>query len=177
MNIQVYIDGEEQPRRFRVLRRDGDLLLRQLPRSDEEGDGREIEVDLRNPSPRVYSLLLDGLSYDVHIDEDERDEEQLAVHLLSRIVHARAADARKHRVAALADGPEGAVQITAPMPGRVVKILSAEGTAVTRGDGIIVLEAMKMENELKAPHDGTVTRIVVQEGQGVEGGALLATIE
>jgi len=177
MNIHVHVDGEEQPRRFRVMRRDGGLLLRQLPGPDEEGEGREIQVDVRNPSPRVYSLLVDGLSYDIHIDEEERDEEQLAVHLLSRIVHARAADARRHRVAAVADGPEGVVRITAPMPGRVVKILSAEGTAVARGDGIIVLEAMKMENELKAPRDGTVTEIVVQEGQGVEGGALLAAIE
>ena len=71
----------------------------------------------------------------------------------------------------------GFAPISAPMPGRVVKVLATEGTAVTRGDGIIVLEAMKMENELKAPRDGIVTSVLVEEGQGVQGGALLATIE
>jgi biotin carboxyl carrier protein len=180
MNIDVVIEGEEHPRRFRVIRNEGGFLLRHLPNGDDPTapeEPREIHVDLRSPSPRVYSLLVEGLSYDIHVDEDERDDEQLAVHLLSRIVSLRAADARKRRVAKLGEGPDGVVRITAPMPGRVVKVLAPEGTEVTRGDGIIVLEAMKMENELKAPRDGTVGEISVQEGQGVEGGALLATIE
>ena len=110
-------------------------------------------------------------------DEDAADEEQLEIHLLSHALTLRASDARKRRVAKSAEGPDGPVQVTAPMPGRVVKLLAPEGTAVTRGDGIIVLEAMKMENELKAPRDGVVASVRVEEGQGVEGGALLATIE
>lgn len=180
MNIDVHIEGEDHARRFRVIRSDGGFLLRHLPSADDPSapkEPREIHVDVRSPSPRVYSLIVDGLSFDVHVDERERDEEQLAVHLLSRIVALRAADSRKRRMAKIGDGPDGVVRITAPMPGRVVKVLAAEGTAVARGDGIIVLEAMKMENELKAPRDGTVGQIAVQEGQGVEGGALLAMIE
>lgn len=61
-------------------------------------------------------------------------------------------------------------KITAYMPGRVVAILAQEGEAVTAGQGVVVLEAMKMENEIKAEHDGTITRIHVEPGQPVEGG-------
>lgn len=173
MNIDVWLDGEEAPRRYRVLRNGGGFVLRRL----RDDSSEELRIDLRSPKPGIYSLIVDGRSYDVHVDEDDRDEESLAVHLLSRVVRARAADSRKRRVAMSGAGPDGVVRITAPIPGRVVKILTPEGTAVKRGDGIIVLEAMKMENELKAPRDGTVGSVPVEEGQGVQGGALLATIE
>lgn len=171
MIIQVQLDGEDEPRRYDVRRANGEVCVRRLP------DGEALCIDWRAPEPHVYSLLVEGRSYELHIDEDERDEESLAVHVLGRIVHARAADARRRRVASSTAGPDGTVKLSAPMPGRVVKILAPENTVVNRGDGIIVLEAMKMENELKAPRDGTVTHIAVREGQGVEGGAHLATIE
>jgi len=174
--IEVLLESEEAPRRYRVARDNGNVCLRRLDDASD-GDSEVVMLDWRQTAPRVYSLLIDSKSYDVHIDESEAHEEALEVHLLSRVIRARASDARKRRVAKADAGPEGLVQITAPMPGRVVKVLTAEGTAVTRGDGIIVLEAMKMENELKAPRDGIVASVLVEEGQGVEGGALLATIE
>lgn len=187
MIIEVLLDGEEEPRRYRVHRDDGDLCLRRLePEGHGEideasagedcGDGA-VRIDWKMPEPHVYSLLIEDRSYDVHIDEEDGDEERLTLHLLSRILQGRASDARKRRVGKAAAGPEGAVRLTAPMPGRVVKVLAPEGTVVSRGEGILVLEAMKMENELKAPRDGTVTRVTVSEGEGVEGGAHLATIE
>ena len=77
-----------------------------------------------------------------------------------------------------APGPgDGLVRITAPIPGRVSRILVQPGQQIGRGDGIVVVEAMKMENELRSPGDGVVVTIAVKEGQAVEGGALLATIE
>ncbi|NKB87334.1 MAG: acetyl-CoA carboxylase biotin carboxyl carrier protein subunit [Acidobacteria bacterium] len=172
MIIEVLMGDE--PVRFRVRRGDEGL---EMARLDAEGNAETINIDWRTPEPGVYSLLIDGRSYDVHVDEDARDPEQLEVHLLSRALTLRASDARKRRTSRDSDGPDGPVQVTAPMPGRVVKLLAPEGTAVTRGDGMIVLEAMKMENELKAPRDGVVASVRVEEGQGVEGGALLATIE
>ena len=178
MIIEVLLDGDDSPRRYRVTRDGGEVCLRRLgAEGSGASDGELVCLDWRTPEPRVYSLLLGGKSYDVHIDENAADEEALELHLMSRVIRARASDARKRRIARKTAGPDGPVQITAPMPGRVVKILTAEGTAVTRGDGIIVLEAMKMENELKAPRDGIVVSVLVEEGQGVEGGALLATIE
>jgi len=184
MNVDVQLEGEERPRRFSVQRKGDALVLRELPAPGESGrkaidssEAPEILVDLRAPSRGVYSLIVDGDSWEIHVDEDARDEEQLVVHVAGRALSMRAADARKRRVTRSGGGPDGLVRINAPMPGRVVKVLAPEGTEVKRGAGIIVLEAMKMENELKAPRDGTVSKIAVQEGQGVEGGALLATIE
>lgn len=173
MIIEILLTGDDTPRCYRVQRRGSEIRLQRT----DSPDPVFVELDWRTPEPGVYSLLIEGKSYDVHVDENADDEESLEVHLLSRLIGLRAADARKRRVAREGNGPAGPVQITAPMPGRVVKLLVPEGTAVTRGDGIIVLEAMKMENELKAPRDGVVASVLVEEGQGVEGGALLATIE
>lgn len=72
------------------------------------------------------------------------------------------------------DGDEdGARRLEAPMPGRIVKLLVAEGDTVEKGQGLLIVEAMKMENELKAPASARVERILVTEGQGVEKGARL----
>jgi biotin carboxyl carrier protein len=73
-------------------------------------------------------------------------------------------------------GAHGPGRVTAPMPGRIVRILVEPGQSVARGDGVIVVEAMKMENELTAARDGVVTSIVVAEGQTVEAGAVLLEI-
>jgi biotin carboxyl carrier protein len=70
----------------------------------------------------------------------------------------------------------GPGRIAAPMPGRVVRVLAAIGQEVARGDGVVVVEAMKMENELTAPRDGIITEIGVEEGQTVQGGVTLAVI-
>ena len=72
--------------------------------------------------------------------------------------------------------PSGPARITAPMPGRVARVLVSVGEAVRAGDGILVIEAMKMENELRAPRDGQVLDLPVSAGQAVESGALLAVV-
>jgi biotin carboxyl carrier protein len=77
------------------------------------------------------------------------------------------------------DGPVGAggpQRITAPMPGKVVRILTAVGELVTKRQPLVVVEAMKMENELRAPADGVVAELHVQEGQSVEAGTLLVVL-
>ena len=68
------------------------------------------------------------------------------------------------------------MRVTAPMPGRVVRVLSAPGADVAAGQGLVVIEAMKMENELRAPRAGRVQELPVREGQAVEAGALLAVV-
>jgi biotin carboxyl carrier protein len=70
----------------------------------------------------------------------------------------------------------GPARVTAPMPGRVVRLLSAPGADVAAGQGLVVIEAMKMENELRAPRAGRVQELPVREGQAVEAGALLAVV-
>ncbi len=178
MIVEVGI-GEETPRRYQV-RRDGErVVVRHLDESDAaEGNGRgahETSIDWRRPQPGIYSLLIDNASYEVFIEEEP---DHLAVHLKKRTYRVHAADIRRHR--AVTDEPEatnGVVRITAPIPGRVARVLVRPGQPIGRGDTIIVVEAMKMENELRSPRDGIVGAIEVEEGQSVEGGALLATIE
>ncbi len=74
------------------------------------------------------------------------------------------------------EGSSGPQRLVAPMPGKVVRVLAAPGDGVTHRQPVIVIEAMKMENELRASRDGTLTEVLVQEGQSVEAGMLLAII-
>jgi len=73
--------------------------------------------------------------------------------------------------------PPGPARLTSPMPGRVVRVLAAAGADVRVGQGLVVVEAMKMENELRAPRAGRVLEVAVREGQTVEAGALLAVVD
>ena len=174
MIVEVGI-GQERPHRYPV-RRDGDrIVLKRLDNAEEDGHGHETAIDWRRPRPGLYSLLVDGASYEVFVEEDS---DHLSVHLVKRTFRVRAADVRRHRKSAeTGTARDGLVRITAPIPGRVSRVLVSAGEHISRGDGIVVVEAMKMENELRSPRDGVVGSIDVEQGQGVEGGALLATIE
>lgn len=177
MIVEVAI-GNEAPRRYQVRREGGRVVVREYDDAHRNGGNPAAHgttIDWRRPRPGVYSLLIDDNSYEVFI---EGPAENLAVHLVKHSFHVRATDVRRHRrVDAGAGVADGVVRITAPIPGRVARVLVQPGQAVSRGDGVVVVEAMKMENELRAPRDGVIGGIEVEEGQGVEGGALLATIE
>jgi biotin carboxyl carrier protein len=82
-------------------------------------------------------------------------------------------DPRRRRHAEMATNLEGPQEILAPMPGKIVKVLVEESQEVTQGAGLLVIEAMKMQNELRAPRSGRVERIYVQEATGVETGSKL----
>lgn len=174
MIVEVGI-GEEQRRRYQV-RRDGDrVIIRHLDDAAENGAGKDTSIDWRRPRPGIYSLLINDVSYEVFVEEEP---EHLAVHLVKKTFRVHAADIRRHRTASdVATTIDGVVRVVAPIPGRVSRVLVTPGDQISRGDGVVVVEAMKMENELRAPRDGVVGTIDVEEGQGVEGGALLATIE
>jgi len=94
-------------------------------------------------------------------------------------VLAEVADPLTHlaRQGAGSRGAKRSEQVTAYMPGRVVAVLVAEGEAVRAGQGVLVLEAMKMQNEIQAEHDGTIKRVCVAAGEAVEGGDLLFELE
>lgn len=121
-------------------------------------------------------VLLEGRSYDFRIEEGNGE---LVLTYAGRryrgtVIDERLADLKRR--AGIPDGPAGRTVVKAPMPGLVVKILIKVGAAVRKGDRLLVLEAMKMENDVKAPRDGTVAAISVKPGEPVNGGAELMVI-
>lgn len=89
---------------------------------------------------------------------------------------APAAQAAPEKPAAAATGSEGSLKVSSPMPGKILAVKASVGQAIKKGDVILILEAMKMENEIVAPQDGTIASINVTAGQTVEAGTLLATM-
>ena len=119
-----------------------------------------------------YRITVNGNVYDVAVEELGGTA---SAPVAAAPVSAPKA-APKAAAAAPAAGAEGAVKVNAPMPGKVVSVKAAAGAKVSKGDVILVLEAMKMENEILAPQDGTIASINVNEGASVEAGAVLATL-
>ena len=139
-------------------------------------NGKTFLVDALTLDHGAVSMLVDGTSYSVEFDE-QGDEVQVSVR--GQVNRIDVADERRLRLRAATAGfsVEGKQVISAPMPGKVVKVLVKQGDEVKEGQGLVVIEAMKMENELKSPRAGRVKEVRVSEGQAVETGALLAVVE
>ncbi|MFH1810738.1 MAG: biotin/lipoyl-containing protein [Pseudomonadota bacterium] len=148
-------------------------------------DGRERRIDARAVSGDLLSMLIDGVSYDVDLERGKpRGADDLATHVNVRVhgavVAAEVLDARRHGLRELAGQSQskgGRQEVCAPMPGKVVKILVDKGATVKAGQGLIVVEAMKMENEILSSGDGTVIEVRAQAGVAVESGAVLVVVE
>ena len=138
--------------------------------------GRQHEVDALPLEQGAMSLIIDGESYSVEFEE--RDD-AVIVHLADQRVRVDVSDERRRRLKMARAGfsVEGRQIVTAPMPGKVVKILVEAGEAVNEGQGLVVVEAMKMENELKSPKAGKVVEILAREGEPVEMDAKLVVVE
>lgn len=114
-------------------------------------------------------ITVNGVSYDVQVEELGEG----AVSAAPVAAPAPAAAAAKPVAPA---APAGSVKVTAPMPGTILSVNAEAGKAVKKGDVLVVLEAMKMENEICAPEDGTVASVHVEKGANVETGALLVSM-
>jgi biotin carboxyl carrier protein len=105
---------------------------------------------------------------------------ELAVHMANGVATVRVlagGAGRPGRSAGVADTAGGARKVLAPMPGRIVKVLVKPGDLVTARQGLVVVEAMKMENELRSPKDGRVVEVLAAEGATVEAGRVLVVVE
>jgi biotin carboxyl carrier protein len=138
-------------------------------------DGRTVEVDAARSGRTIYSILEDGRQFEVLIDESGAHGFDVLVG--GQLFHLQAFDERSKLLSstgkAIATGPQ---RVEAEMPGKVVKVAIVVGASVTEGQGVVIVEAMKMENEIKSPIEGVVTEIGVAEGQTVESGALLFVV-
>lgn len=127
-----------------------------------------LEVDFMpvNGQP-VYSLLISGRSYEAYVYPEEKDWQVL---LRGRQYQAQVEDEREKRLktAGGVNVEGGEFHLKAPMPGLVVSIPVSEGQVIKKGEVVVILESMKMQNELKSPKDGTVHRIRIKPGESVE---------
>ena len=150
--------------------------VRQFQLGDQSAEAHSEEI-----TPGVYSLLVNGRTYEALVSKRAGDPPGLnspfvvVVGLRRYLVELR--DPRHWRRGASSISAEGPQEIVAPMPGRIVKVLVAEGQDVARDQGLLVIEAMKMQNELRAPRAGRIARIYLPEGRGVETGARLLRLE
>lgn len=140
-------------------------------------NGEVINAEMRQTmDTTMYSILLDNQSHDIRMNEGDG---VYIVQLSGQILEVVVEDERTRRLAGLKSGASaitGEVAIKAPMPGVVVEIPVKQGQEVKRGDIVLILESMKMQNEFKAPRDGAVHAIRVVPGDKVDQNALLLTI-
>ena len=135
-------------------------------------NGREIPVDFSILNARTASILIGGKSFEIRSDTSGN------IFVGNRRYEVAVEDPRswqgRRRKELLQAGPQ---RLASSMPGKVVRVLSREGDSVEAGQGIIVVEAMKMQNEIKSAKAGTLRKLLVREGANVNAGEVLAIVE
>ena len=134
------------------------------------GDERQ-ELEVRLVEPGVYHVVHLGRSVTVTMGEHGWAE------VGGRVFTVEVTDPREAVAGRAAGGGVGQMKIAAPMPGKVIRVLVSEGESVTAGQGLVVVEAMKMQNEMKAPRDGIVVTLKAQEAATVAAGEVLMILE
>jgi biotin carboxyl carrier protein len=137
-------------------------------------DGHEVAVDAVLARPDVLSLRIGKQAYEI---KSERVGNDWHVWVGSARFACEVRDPRALRSRARAADDYGPRKLTAPMPGKVVRVLVREGDSVEAGAGVLVVEAMKMQNEIKSPKKGTIQKMLAAEGVAVNAGDVLAIVE
>lgn len=169
MKLLVNVDG--RPGDLEMFREDGRYRFKY---SSERGDGQSRDASVVRVEPGIYSVLLNGRSYEVRV---VAGPEGYYVDLegFRSVVEVR--DPRSISRTGKGTAGEGRQTVNAPMPGKVVRVLVSEGDSVEAGAGLVVVEAMKMQNELKAPKAGVVVQLKAIVGATVAMGEMLVAIE
>lgn len=170
MKFEVQLDGSSGKKsRIVEMERNGSgwsILL----------DGQPADADAVEIAPHIFSILLNGQSHEIRVSAapDGKLTLQTAMYeFTAEVIDPRAWTGSRHgHVEA-----EGRQQIIAPMPGKVVRMLVKAGDRVEAGQGLFVVEAMKMQNEIRSPKSGTVERVLATDGQTVNAGEVLAWVE
>ena len=136
--------------------------------------GPERAADVEQPEPCVYSVLMEGRSYEARVEPAPC---RLIVTVAGHRFEIEVADPRRWDGAGVRAAGSGVETVVSPMPGKVVRVLAAPGDMVEAGQGIVVVEAMKMQNEMKTRRAGRVAAVYAREGASVAAGETLAAIE
>ncbi len=139
-------------------------------------DGQEMEVDAALTARDVLSVLIGGKAYEIKRERSLQGDVHMVIGSARYAVDVQDPRSLKTR-RAVAGSDSGPQKIKAAMPGKIVRILVAEKEGVKAGQGVIVMEAMKMQNEMKSPKDGRVQKILTAEGSTVNAGDTLAIID
>jgi len=169
---------------------DGKLYRVQLERSSAEAQSwvtqfgdRSVELDAALRGADVLSLIINGRSYEVERERGEAEDAESAGDAFNIVIRGRryAAELRDPRAlrSRRAQGMQGAgpKKLVSPMPGKVLRVLAAQGSTVEAGAGVLVIEAMKMQNEIKSPKQGIIKKLFASEGAAVNAGDVLAIVE
>ena len=163
MKYEVSVNGKV----YQVeINREGQIVL----------NGEAMAVDFSTIGSGLYSLLVNNESFEALVEGKNGDWHVL---LMGDLYEVQVADERAQMIrarSALSVPATGELAIKAPLPGLIVQVPVAVGQTVSKGDKLVILESMKMENELRAPRDGKVERVNVEAGQSVEQGQTLVVI-
>ena len=122
---------------------------------------------------KEYTITVNGTAYQVTVEERSGSEEApVARHQAAAVPPAPAVKPEPEKT----EATEGRVKIVAPMPGKILAIKASSGEPVKKNQVVLILESMKMENEIVSPEDGTVASVAVREGETVEAGKVLITL-
>ncbi|HWD97380.1 MAG TPA: biotin/lipoyl-containing protein [Bryobacteraceae bacterium] len=167
MKLRVSVDGEDYALDIRPAQTGSEYTLQGVTPSS--GTASTMEV-----MPGVFSVLLGTKSFTVHLAPSG---DELEVSSGSRRYRVSVADTRDRSGAHKKAEAAGPVELRAQMPGKIIKVLVQRGAAVHAGQGLVIVEAMKMQNEMKSPKDGVVSNIRVSEGGTVAAGDALIVVE
>lgn len=141
-------------------------------------NGREYELEASQPEKDTFLLKFENRIFEIYVTPRTKPDEPFKVKLANKEIEIALFDPKRLRGAGIAaGGADGIAEIKTAMPGKLVRILAKEGSEVQAGDGVLVVEAMKMQNEMKSPKDGIIKEIRFEEGATVNAGDILAIIE
>lgn len=165
MKLLITIDGQTKEAEFDAAAGVMRLTL----------EGRTHHAPVSEPEPGLFIVILNGHVYRCALDRWPVGEIEVTVNGERSTVAVR--DRKRLRLGAGGDGRSGRATLTAPMPGKVVRVLCQVGDEVAANQGLAVVEAMKMQNEVQSPKAGKVVELRVQEGQTVNAGEVLVIVE
>ena len=141
-------------------------------------DGRIYELEASEVEPNVFLLKHENKIYQIFVSPKQNPQEPFSVFVGNYNFEIKIFDPKRLRDATdAAGGTDGTVEIKTAMPGKIVRVLVEAGAEIKKGEGVIIVEAMKMQNEMKSPKDGIVKEIRFAEGETANAGDVLAIIE